>query len=187
MFYFIFVLKDFELIDLNRFKRINELKLSNELLDLLDMTTPEDKKDYDVEYIKTIESMNNIKIFESTNNPIDSKKVKDTEFFIDSEEKPVHPGIYINTKTGNTIKTTKDTNSSSRKGSEFNVSQHEIFLDYFMSSVFPKENSFFSQSINVVKNVTDENGGNKSQPYPTYFKIKKDDKKMGCLLLQPRK
>ena len=74
------------------------MKLSNELLDLLDMITPEDKKEYDLEYIKTTGSMNS---------NINANDVKDTEFFIDSQEKTVYPGIYINTKTGNTIKTIK--------------------------------------------------------------------------------
>lgn len=164
MFYFIFILKDFELIDLNRFKKINELKLSSELLDLLDMTTPEDKKDYDVEYMKTTGSMNS---------SIGSDEVKDTEFLIDSETKTVYPGIYINTKTGNTIKTIKDSSSGSRKGSEFNVAQHEIFLEYFLKNVFPEDNSFFSQSINVVKDDPNISGENKSRPHPTYFKMKK--------------
>lgn len=161
MFYFIFVLKDFELIDLNRFKKINELKLSNELLNLLNMINDDDKKDYEIEYIKTKGVMND--------NKEDETKV-DTELYIDSEEKTLYPGIYINSKTNNTIKTAKDlsTESNKSKGFEFNVTQHEIFIEYLMKTIFPKDNMFYSQS----KNVVDD----ERKPFPTYFKILDNNK-----------
>lgn len=104
-------MNDFELIELNRFKRLNELSISNELLRLLDLK--EIKGDHEVSYIKT----------------------SDKSY-----------GIYINTKTDNTIKTSTDPNTGSRKGSIFNIAKYEIFLDSFMKRVFPENNAFYSKS-----------------------------------------